>query len=169
MKTCHEQFIYSTGRHYPFRLGVKFNDNEEISGTTSATNDKVLAPGGIIGQAHHMFSLFGFHYSWIDEFSLLCFFYKVPSLNTQFCIKRLLVVRDFCFRAVWAAGPVLKKKLGRLWTTFEGGFFMFSWAKHFFKNFFENILASALKSCVISHYEIIFCFFSLIFFGVKIG
>ena len=29
-----------------------------------------------------------------------------PSLNTQFCIKGLLVVLDFCFWAVWAAGPV---------------------------------------------------------------
>ena len=59
----------------------------------------------------------------------ICF---LPSLNTQSCIKGLLVVRDFCFRAVWAAGPVLKKKLGRLWATFEGGFFIFSGAKFIF-------------------------------------
>ena len=47
-----------------------------------------------------------------------------PSLNTQSCIKGLLVVRDFCFWAIWAvgaAGSVHKKKLG----AFEGGFFMF--------------------------------------------
>jgi hypothetical protein len=31
-----------------------------------------------------------------------------PSLKTQSCIKGLLVVRDFCFWAVWAAGPILK-------------------------------------------------------------
>ena len=37
-----------------------------------------------------------------------------PSLNTQFCIKGLLVVRDFCFWAIWAAGPVHKKIGGRL-------------------------------------------------------
>ena len=30
---------------------------------------------------------------------------------TQSCIKGLLVVRDFCFWAVWVAGPVHKKKL----------------------------------------------------------
>ena len=39
----------------------------------------------------------------------------VPSLNTQSCIKGLLEVhwvQDFCFWAVWAAGPVLKKKVG---------------------------------------------------------
>ena len=35
-----------------------------------------------------------------------------PSLNAQSCIKGLLVVWDFCFLAVWAAGPVHKKKLG---------------------------------------------------------
>ena len=29
-----------------------------------------------------------------------------PSLNTQSCVKVLLVVQDFCFWAVWAAEPV---------------------------------------------------------------
>ena len=38
------------------------------------------------------------------------------------------------------------KELGRLWATFEGGFFMFSWAKHLF--YFLNIVASALKSSI---------------------
>ena len=49
------------------------------------------------------------------------------SLNTQFCIKRLglLVVQDFGFWAVWAAGPVLKNILCQLRATFEGGFFIF--------------------------------------------
>ena len=37
---------------------------------------------------------------------------KKPSLNTQSCIEGLLGVRYFCFWAVWAAGPVLKKKVG---------------------------------------------------------
>ena len=38
-----------------------------------------------------------------------------PSLNTQSCNRGLLVVRDFCFWAVLAAGPIQKKKgLGRL-------------------------------------------------------
>ena len=38
-----------------------------------------------------------------------------PSLNTQSCNRGLLVVRDFCFWAVLAAGPMQKKKgLGRL-------------------------------------------------------
>ena len=31
-----------------------------------------------------------------------------PTINTQSCIKRLLVVWDFCFWAIWAAGTVLK-------------------------------------------------------------
>ena len=35
-----------------------------------------------------------------------------PSLNTQSCIKGLLVVRDFGFWAVWAAGLELKKQIG---------------------------------------------------------
>ena len=34
----------------------------------------------------------------------------MPNLNTQSCIQGLLVVWDFCFWAVWAAMPVLKKK-----------------------------------------------------------
>ena len=34
----------------------------------------------------------------------------VPSLNIQSCIKGLLVVRAFCFWAVWAAGPVHTEK-----------------------------------------------------------
>jgi hypothetical protein len=37
----------------------------------------------------------------------------LPSLDTQSCIKGLLVVRDFCFLA---AGPVLKKKV---WVDYE--------------------------------------------------
>jgi hypothetical protein len=41
---------------------------------------------------------------------------RTPSLNTQSCIKGLLVVRDFCFWVVWAAGPVLKKKV---WADYE--------------------------------------------------
>jgi hypothetical protein len=32
-----------------------------------------------------------------------------PSLNTQSCIKGLLVVQYFCFWVVWAAGSVQKK------------------------------------------------------------
>ena len=35
-----------------------------------------------------------------------------PSLNTQSCNRGLLGVQDFCSWAVWAAGPVQKKKLG---------------------------------------------------------
>ena len=38
------------------------------------------------------------------------------SKYTQFCIKGLLMVRDFWFWAVWAAGPVLKKKF---WSDYE--------------------------------------------------
>ena len=41
-----------------------------------------------------------------------------PSLNTQSCIKGLLVVRDFCFWAVWAAWPVHKKSLGPIMSNF---------------------------------------------------
>jgi hypothetical protein len=48
---------------------------------------------------------------------------------------------------IWAGfGPVsiTEKKLGRLRATIESAFFMFSWAKFFF----ENIVVSALKSCI---------------------
>ena len=40
----------------------------------------------------------------------------IPSLNTQSCIKGLLVVRDFCFRAIWAA---------KLFNDVKGNFFFF--------------------------------------------
>ena len=43
--------------------------------------------------------------------------------NTQFYIKELLVVQDFCFWAIWAAGPILKKKLGTIMSNFWGPFF----------------------------------------------
>ena len=46
-----------------------------------------------------------------------------PSLNTQSCIKGLLVVRDFCFWAVWAARPVNKKSLGPIMSNFWENFF----------------------------------------------
>ena len=110
MKTCHEQFIYSTGRHYPFRLGVKFNDNEEISGTGANTNDKTLLPGGILGQAHHMFSRF-----MNRRIFFVLFFYKVPSLNTQFCIKGLLVVLFLGCLGSWAC---TEKKIGPIMNHF---------------------------------------------------
>ena len=42
-----------------------------------------------------------------------------PSLNTQSCCRGLLVVRNFCFWAIWAAGPVLKF----IFTTFYVGKF----------------------------------------------
>ena len=72
-----------------------------------------------------------------------------PSLNTQSCIKGLLGIRDFCFWAVLAAGPVLKKKVGgRLWATFEG-VFVCLWGQKYIFYFFENTIASALKSCII--------------------
>ena len=44
--------------------------------------------------------------------------YFEPSLNTQFFIKGLLVVWDFCFWAVWAAGPIHKKSSGPIMSNF---------------------------------------------------
>ena len=43
-------------------------------------------------------------------------FSSSPSVNTQSCIKGILVVRDFCLWVVWAAGPILKK---RFWANYE--------------------------------------------------
>ena len=40
------------------------------------------------------------------------------------------------------AGTCEKKVWGRLWATFEGGFYVFKGKKN------ENIIASALKSCI---------------------
>ena len=41
-----------------------------------------------------------------------------PSLNTQSCIKELLVVRDFCFLAIWTAGSIHKKFWGPIMSNF---------------------------------------------------
>ena len=46
---------------------------------------------------------------------------------------------------VWAAKPVLWKKFGANYEQLLKPFFMFSWAKN---RFFENIVASALKSWI---------------------
>ena len=58
-------------------------------------------------------------------------FCKQASLNTQSSIKGFLVVRDFCFWAIWAAGPILKKViwvnhkqlLRAVFSCFQGHFF----------------------------------------------
>ena len=45
-----------------------------------------------------------------------------------------------------------KKKLGRLWATFEGGFSMFSGAKtNVIKK--KNIVASALETCILTSFK----------------
>ena len=58
---------------------------------------------------------------------------------------------------IWAGfGPIgntEKKSLGRLWATFEDVFFMFSGEKKNLKFFFENVVVSAQKSCIISIWE----------------
>ena len=36
---------------------------------------------------------------------------QIPSPTLRGVVKGLLVVWDFCFWVVWAAGPVLKKKV----------------------------------------------------------
>ena len=52
---------------------------------------------------------------------------------------------------IWAGlGPIgstEEKGLGRLWATFEGGFFVFSRAKKML-NFYKNIEVYALRSCI---------------------
>ena len=80
-----------------------------------------------------------------------------PSLNTQSCIKGLLVVRDFGFWAVWTAGPVHKKKFRADYEQLLRMFFSFFRGQFFF--FFENTIASALKSCMISLFFIFLIFF----------
>ena len=61
-----------------------------------------------------------------------------PSLDTQSYIKGLLVVQDFCFWAVWAAGPVLKKSWGPIMSNFGGRFFHVLGGKKRFKNFLKT-------------------------------
>ena len=79
----------------------------------------------------------------------------------SFCVKQSHAGRHFfgTENVIWAGfGPIgntEKKSLGRLWATFQDGFFMFS-GEFFY--FFENVVASALKSCIITIWEIFkFC------------
>ena len=60
-----------------------------------------------------------------------------------------LVLRDFCFWAIWAAGPVHKKKLGANYEQLLRAFFSCFQGQFFFFNFFVNPIASKLKSCII--------------------
>ena len=64
------------------------------------------------------------------------------SLNTQFCINGLFVLGPF-----GQSGQYWKKSWDRSWATFWVFFSMFSGAKNSKKNFFENAIASVLKSC----------------------
>jgi hypothetical protein len=74
--------------------------------------------------------------------------YLCPSLNTQSCIRGLLVVRDFYYWAIWAARPVLKRKVsGSTMSNFWGLFFQFLGAKKW-QIFYKNTVASALKTCI---------------------
>ena len=90
-----------------------------------------------------------------------------PSLNTQSCIKGLLLVRDFCFWAVWAAKLVQKNIVGRLWATFECSFFMFSESKKkLWVVFFEKHYSFRSKKL---QNKLLLLFFSfLIIFGIKL-
>ena len=62
---------------------------------------------------------------------------QCPSLNTQSCIKGLLVEPDFCFWAVWAAGLLHKKKLSADYEHLLRAFFHVFGVKKTFLNFFD--------------------------------
>ena len=66
----------------------------------------------------------------------------------SFRVNGLLVVWDFCFLAVWAARPALKKKV---WATFEGGFFMFVRAEKRRKYIFCSFLTYIFYALEINH------------------
>ena len=78
-----------------------------------------------------------------------------------------LVLRDFCFWAIWAAGPVLKKKLGANYEQLLRAFFSCFRGQIFFLNFFVNPIASKLKSCIIDLKKLNFLNFSWISFWNK--
>jgi hypothetical protein len=62
-----------------------------------------------------------------------------------------LVVRDFCFWAVWTAGPVLKKSLGLIMSNFWGLFFFMFLVSKKVLIYFEITIVSALISCIINY------------------
>ena len=69
-----------------------------------------------------------------------------PNLNTQSYIKGLLVVRDFCFWVVWAAGPAHKKSWEPHYEQLLRAVFSFLQVQKIFKKY----TASELKSCIIN-------------------
>ena len=88
-----------------------------------------------------------------SKISLSCLYILIIhtiSLNTQSCIKGLLVVWDFFFWAVWAAQPVHKKKLGADFENLLRVFFSCFQGKKKKSIVFENTVASEQKICIIN-------------------
>ena len=88
-------------------------------------------------------------------------FQKLFCLKSLYksCAGRLFYGTE---NVIWAGfGPVgnTEKNCGWLWAIFEGGFFMFSWAKKCLKTFFKNIVLSPLKSCIKSLLQNFFLIF----------
>ena len=92
------------------------------------------------------------------------FAYYIAPLASDFCLQchpqhkypvLLLVVRDFCFWAIWAAGPVLKKCWPDYRQLSRAFFHVFRGKK--ILDCFLNIVASTLKS-YIAYLKVKICF-----------
>ena len=112
--------------------------------------------------ATQQWSTFSLAYCVLDGFLQSNYFRKILSVLSErkeiFCKSQGTDKRtDACSRhfmiwkinsgLVWAAGPYLwKKSLGPIMSNFWGRFFLCFQRQKIF--FFENIIASALKSCI---------------------
>ena len=96
----------------------------------------------------------------LNSWHLVKIMKKYPSLNTQSCIKGLLMVQDFSFWVVTSLGSrasIEKKILGRLWATFEGNFSCFQGQKTCCSVRAEKMHKVKLKE--MKRNLIFFCFF----------
>ena len=74
-------------------------------------------------------------------------FFSVKAQSKYPVLFWFLIARDFCFLAIWAAGPVHKKKLEAAYEQLLRA--VFSWVKKKL-TFFWITLSSELKSCIIN-------------------
>ena len=93
--------------NFSFQASEELEDRQSLAVMAASGQDEVTGPDG-----ETFIEKYTRGVSAVETILTLDRFVFETSKKTQFCIKGLLVVRDFCFSAVCAAGPVHKKKVG---------------------------------------------------------
>ena len=132
--SCLNSIIFVLKSRYTYNFRTIFlTVNSEFLPSTSPTRISVWSQPNFLTEYNDLYKFWRHGQVIIDNkisnyFAYL--FLIMPSLNTQSCIKGLLVVLDFCFWAIWAARPVHKKSWRLIMSNFWGRFFfMFFWSK----------------------------------------